>query len=122
MKKEMFTEKEIKLMRSIGLDFDFQNISGDQWAEIEEKVGDKLVISGLDKDYYPNEIGWICEGIIDKIPKSKLVCWTGRTKRPYLTHNEEYIVMSEKEGEYEIIDDTDEIKFYPAEGFVEVER
>jgi len=120
----MFTEKEIKLMRSIGLDCDFQNLAEDDdyWAEIEDKVADKLAISGFDEDYYPNEIGWICEGIIDKIPKSKLVCWTGRTKRPYLTHNEEYIVMSEKEGEYEIIDDTDEIKFYPAEGFVEVER
>lgn len=74
----MFTEKEIKLMRSIGLDCDFQNLSEDDdyWAEIEDKVADKLVIDGLEvineglenEDYYSNEIGIICDSIIDKIP------------------------------------------------------
>ncbi len=67
----MFTDKEIKFMKSIGLNCDFNNLSeeNDYWAEIEDAVGDALVLTGLDENYYPNEIGWICEGIIDKIPK-----------------------------------------------------
>ena len=35
----------------------------------EDVVGDTLMISGLDENYYPNEIGVICDAIIDKIPK-----------------------------------------------------
>lgn len=67
----MFTEEEIELMESIGLHCDFQNLSeeDDYWADIEEQVGDELVISGLDENYNPNSIGKICESIIDKIPK-----------------------------------------------------
>ncbi len=67
----MFTDKEINFMKLIGLDCDFENLSeeNDYWAEIESVVGDALVLTGLDENYKPNEIGWICEGIIDKIPK-----------------------------------------------------
>ncbi len=67
----MFTEEEIELMESIGLHCDFQNLSeeDDYWADIEDQVGDKLMISGLDENYNPNSIGKICESIIDKIPK-----------------------------------------------------
>lgn len=56
-------------MQSLGLNFDFSNLSGDNWADIEDVVGDTLMISGLDENYYPNEIGVICDAIIDKIPK-----------------------------------------------------
>ena len=67
----LFTEKEIELMKSIGLDCDFQNLDedNDYWADIEEKVGDALVMLGFDENYVANDYGWICEGIIDKIPK-----------------------------------------------------
>ena len=69
--KMLFTEKEIELMKSIGLDCDFQNLDEDYdyWADIEEKVGDALVMHGFDENYVANDYGWICEGIIDKIPK-----------------------------------------------------
>ena len=58
-------------MKSIGLDCDFQNLDedNDYWTDIEEKVGDALVMHGFDENYVANDYGWICEGIIDKIPK-----------------------------------------------------
>ena len=58
-------------MKSIGLDCDFQNLDEDDdyWADIEEKVGDALVMHGFDENYVANDYGWLCEGIIDKIPK-----------------------------------------------------
>lgn len=67
---QMFTDREISLMVSIGLDFDFNNLTDedDRWAEIEEKVGEYLALECLDDNYNPNENGIICEAILDKIP------------------------------------------------------
>ena len=67
----LFTEKEKQIMKSIALDSDIQNLDedNDYWADIEEKVGDALVMHGFDENYVANDYGWICEGIIDKIPK-----------------------------------------------------
>lgn len=64
----MFTQEEISLMRRIGLDFDFDNLSDEEWCEIEEVVGENLVLRCLDEDYNPNEEGWVCESILDKLP------------------------------------------------------
>ncbi len=64
----IFTEKEIELMKSIGLNCNFDNPSDDDWLDIEEQVGDALVLKYLDEKYEPTPEGWICEGIIDKIP------------------------------------------------------
>ena len=38
----MFSDEEMALMRSLGLDCDFNSLSedDDRWADIEEKVGD----------------------------------------------------------------------------------
>lgn len=51
----MFTDSEIKLMKKLGLDADFQNLGPDDdyWATIEEIVGDYLTLKCLDKNYYP---------------------------------------------------------------------
>ena len=40
----MFSDEEMALMRSLGLDCDFNSLSedDDRWADIEEKVGDFL--------------------------------------------------------------------------------
>lgn len=67
----MFNDKEISLMRSLGLDCDFNNLSDDDdyWMIIEEKVGAHLTLECLDENYNPDESGTICESILDKIPK-----------------------------------------------------
>lgn len=53
-----------------GLDYDYTKIDdfSDEWAEIEERVGDELEYRGLNDDYFPNEIGTMCESILDIIP------------------------------------------------------
>lgn len=67
----MFDDKEISLMRSLGLDCDFNNLSDDDdyWMIIEEKVGAHLTLECLDENYNPDENGAICESILNKIPK-----------------------------------------------------
>ena len=35
-----FNEEQIKFIQSLGLDFDFNNLTDEQYIEIEEKVGD----------------------------------------------------------------------------------
>lgn len=66
----MLNEKQIDFLKSLGLDFDYENLTedSDEWADIEERVGDELEYRGLDDNYYPNEIGKICESILDIIP------------------------------------------------------
>lgn len=64
----MFTQKEISLMRQIGLDFDFNNLSDEEWCSIEEMIGEYLTLKCLDEDYNPNEEGLICESILNKLP------------------------------------------------------
>ena len=63
----MFTKEEIAFMRSLGLNFNFNELSDDEWIQIEETIGDKLSLSGLDENYNPNSIGKICESILGKI-------------------------------------------------------
>ena len=64
----MFTNKEVSFMKSIGLDFDFNFLSDDEWCELEDVVGDALVERGIEKDGKPNEIGLMCEEILSKLP------------------------------------------------------
>ena len=66
----LFSPEEIELMQSIGLDYDFNNLTEDDdcWAEIEEKVGDFLTMECLGENYAPNGNGIICKSILNKIP------------------------------------------------------
>lgn len=66
----MLTNAQIAFLKDIGLDLDFANLTedSDEWADIEERVGDELVYRGLNEDYCPNEIGKMCESILDVIP------------------------------------------------------
>ena len=55
-------------MRKIGLNLDFDKLTDDDWCQIEETVGEYLVLHCLDKNYNPTHDGLICESIMDKIP------------------------------------------------------
>jgi hypothetical protein len=63
----MFDKEEIELMKEFGLDLDFNNLSDDDYVEIEDVVGTKMVTKCLDQDYNPNSKGLICEKILDKL-------------------------------------------------------
>lgn len=66
----MFSVEEIALMKSLGLDSDFNDLSEDDeyWADIEERVGNFLTLKCLDEHYEPDDKGVICESILNKIP------------------------------------------------------
>lgn len=64
----MFTPAEIAFMRSLGLNFDFDSLSDDEWIQIEDTVADRLEYDGLDEDYNPTPIGKLCEDILYKLP------------------------------------------------------
>lgn len=64
----MYTAEEIAFMQSIGLELNFENLSGDDYILIEDTVGDWLVLHELDEDYNPSPIGEMCEDILYKIP------------------------------------------------------
>lgn len=66
----MLTKEQIQFLQKLGLDYDYSKINefSDEWAEIEERVGDELMYEGLDDDYAPNEIGNMCYSILDVIP------------------------------------------------------
>ena len=64
----MFSEEEINLMQSLGLDCNFNGLSetDEYWADIEEKVGNFLTLKCLDEHYNPDSNGIICESILNK--------------------------------------------------------
>lgn len=66
----MLTKQEIEFLKSLDLKLDYKHIDDwdTEWAEVEDRVGDELVMRGLDKNYNPNRIGVICESILDKLP------------------------------------------------------
>ncbi len=62
-----FSEEQITFMRSIGLNLDFNNLSDDDWVNIEDTVGDYLTLQCLDEDYKPNDEGMMCYSILDSL-------------------------------------------------------
>lgn len=64
----MLTNNEKAFIASLGLKLDFDNLTDDDWGEIEDIVADALQINGFDDDYNPTSIGVMCESILDKIP------------------------------------------------------
>lgn len=63
----MFTESEVKLMEKIGLKINFDNLSDEDYIEIEDVVGAYLTLKCLDNDYNPDSEGIICYSILDKV-------------------------------------------------------
>jgi hypothetical protein len=54
-------------MKRIGIDIDFDNMTEDDFVEVEEKVSFFLQMNGFDADYNPSAEGVMCEGILDKL-------------------------------------------------------
>lgn len=69
-----FTDAEIKYMRELGLDYDFNNLSEDEtsddaWIDIEDTIANRLIERGFNSNNTCNEEGLLCESLIDKIPR-----------------------------------------------------
>lgn len=64
----MFTEIEKKLLQKIGIDEKIiKNPENHDLSDLEDQVGDYLVLKSLDENYMPNEEGRICEDILAKL-------------------------------------------------------
>lgn len=63
----MFSNEQVKYMKSIGIVVDFSNIGDDDYYDIEAVVSDILMTRGLDKNCEPNAEGRMCESILDVI-------------------------------------------------------
>ena len=67
----MFNEEEITYMKSIGLNFDFSNLSDDEYVKIEDTVkGFKEIIEGKHDDL-PEQAFYMVGTIEDAIEKAK---------------------------------------------------
>lgn len=67
-----FTEQEIAFMQKIGIRLDFnhpETISDDEWIDLEEAIGDRLVVYELDESYFPTSDGILCEDILEKLAR-----------------------------------------------------
>lgn len=63
----MFTDSDVIFMKALGINVNFDNPSDDDLVEIEDKVSEKLMKSGFDKNYVITRIGKKCECILDKL-------------------------------------------------------
>lgn len=62
-----YNNNQIEFMKKIGISIDFNNISDEDYVEIEEKVSDYLQKKGFNEDYSPNKEGKMCESILDML-------------------------------------------------------
>ena len=61
-----FNETQIELLNKIGFDFDVTGIlSDDEIIEIDEKVSDYFAYNGLGDNDTVNDVGKLCESIMD---------------------------------------------------------
>lgn len=63
----MFSDEQIHFMREIGLDFNFDTLSDEEYFQIEERVADELQYRGFDENYKPTVCGKMCEAILDEL-------------------------------------------------------
>ena len=67
-----FTEQEIAFIQKIGVKLDFshpETISDDEWIDLEEAIGNRLVVYELDENYFPTPDGVLCEDILEKLAR-----------------------------------------------------
>lgn len=61
-----FNKEQIELLNKIGFDFDVTSeLSDDEIFEIDDKVSDYFAYNGLSDDDEVNDVGLICESIMD---------------------------------------------------------
>ncbi len=63
----MFNNTEKEFLFSLGLNFDFDDLSDEELVQIEESVAEKLQVSGFNSNENINDIGIMCESVLDKL-------------------------------------------------------
>ena len=63
-----FTQEEAELMKKAGITFNVKgNLSEEYRMEIDMVVTDYLIENGIEEDESVNEIGKLCEQILEKV-------------------------------------------------------
>ena len=63
----MFNEKQRKFIQSLGLKLDFDNLTDDDFVNIEDAVAEKLQQSCFNAAYDTTSVGKMCESILDEL-------------------------------------------------------
>lgn len=63
--KHLFNEDQLNMFKEIGESIEDREYSDDEILELEDLIADRLMHSGFDENYNPNEEGKICESILD---------------------------------------------------------
>lgn len=62
-----FNKEQNDFIKSLGIQSNELVYSDDDLVKVEDKVSEKLQINGFDKNYNINEVGIMCESILDKL-------------------------------------------------------
>ncbi|MBP9988076.1 MAG: hypothetical protein KBT46_01120 [Ruminococcus sp.] len=63
----MFTKEQIKFIRSLGINANFDNLSRKDLFELENAINDELALNGFDDTYKPTPTGQMCESILKEL-------------------------------------------------------
>lgn len=63
----MFNQEQINFIKSLGMEFDFNNLSGDDIFRIEDSVATELQFAGFDENHSITNVGEMCESILDSL-------------------------------------------------------
>lgn len=67
-----FNTEQIEVLKKFNLDFDFTgDLSDEQIVEIEDEAMDYYLAEGRISEDVPNQVGLICESIVDLIHDSE---------------------------------------------------
>jgi len=63
----MFSQQQIEFMKEVGLDFDFQNLSDEEYVQIEDVVGNIYTSELQAHEKETTETVLMCESILDRL-------------------------------------------------------
>lgn len=64
---KLFTSEQIAYIRSLGFTKKLDEMTDNDWCDLEDLVADRLAYTGFDADYAPTKEGLMCESILDKL-------------------------------------------------------
>ena len=63
----LFTNEQMAYIRHLGFNKNIDELTDDDWCDLEDLVADRLAYVGFDANYNPTTEGLMCESILDKL-------------------------------------------------------
>lgn len=64
---KIFSNDQVVYIRSLGFSKNFDELTNDDWCDLEDLVADRLAYAGFDVNYNPTKEGLMCESILDRL-------------------------------------------------------